>query len=134
MPDNVSVPLPTLTSEPAAPAMTPLTFVDKLLPPTVSSFAPNWNKPEPASEPTLSLLSRAGPVLPEKSTKASPVLVMAAFPPVLLPKKATVAALLLMVALPAVLSLLKVMMPWLVREALAAVLVLLKFSEPLHCW
>ena len=69
--------------------MTPLTSVDKLLPPTVSSFAPNWNEPAPAIEPTVSLLSPAGPVLAEKSTKAPPVLVMAALPPVLLSKKNT---------------------------------------------
>ena len=83
--------------------MTPLTSVDKLLPPTVSSFAPNRNEPAPAIEPTVSLLSPAGPVLPEKSTtEAPPVLVMAALPAVLLSKKKTV-LLLLMVALPAVL-------------------------------
>ena len=105
LPESVSVPVPTLTREPV-PKITPLTSVDMLLPPTVSSLAPNRNKPAPAIEPAVSLLSPAGPVLPEKSTTAPLVLVMAALPPVLLSKKTHV-PLLVMVALPAVLASLK---------------------------
>ena len=53
MPDSVSVPVPSLTSEPPIPAMTPLTSVDRLLPPAVSSLAPSWKAPAPAIEPTV---------------------------------------------------------------------------------
>ena len=83
--------------------MTPLTAVEKLLPPTVSSLCPNTNEPAPAIEPAVSLRSPAGPVLAEKSTSApKKVLVMAELPPVLLPLKTTKLSL-VMVALPAVL-------------------------------
>ena len=103
LPESVSVPAPTLTREPV-PEITPLTSVDMLLPPTVSSLAPNWNEPAPAIEPAVSLLSPAGPVLPEKSITAPLLLVMAALPPVLLSMKVTsLPPLLVMVALPAVL-------------------------------
>ena len=50
MPDSVSVPVPTLTSEPPTPPgpkqpqvpseMMPLTVVERLLPPTVSCLSP----------------------------------------------------------------------------------------------
>ena len=53
MPDSVSVPVPSLTSEPPSPAITPLTTVDRLLPPAVSSLAPNRNEPPPSIEPTV---------------------------------------------------------------------------------
>ena len=129
VPDNVSVPVPTLTREPSVPEITPLTSVDKLLPPTVSSLAPNRYEPAPAIEPALSLLSPAGPVLAEKSTTPPPLLVMAALPAVLLLLKFRL-LLLVMVALPAVLVLLKFRFELLVMVALPAVLVLLKFSEP----
>ena len=58
-PDRVSVPLPTLTSEPPVPpdappsAMTPLTSVEKLLPPTVSVFEPRKKVPAPSIEPAV---------------------------------------------------------------------------------
>ena len=133
LPESVSVPVPTLTREPV-PKITPLTSVDKLLPPTVSSLAPNWNEPAPAIEPAVSLLSPAGPVLNEKSTSRAAgvgdggvagravveeihlvppsLLVMVAFPAVLVLRKFSEPPLLLMMA------------------ALSAVLVLRKVTEP----
>jgi hypothetical protein len=124
-PESVRVPVPTLTSELSRiPEITPLTSVDMLLPPTVSSLAPNWNKPAPAIEPALSLRSPAGPVLDEKSVTAPLALVMAALPPVLLFSKSTW-LLLVMVALPAVL-LSKNILWLLVMVALAAPAVLKK--------
>src|SRR6202035_5498715 len=128
MPDSVSVPAPTLIKEPPArPEMMPLTSVDRLLLPTVSSLAPNRKVPAPAIDPAVSLLSPAGPVLPEKSTVPPLLLVMAALPAVLLSKKKIV-LLFVMVALPAVLVSWKRKSPPppLVMTALPAVLLLLK--------
>src|SRR5262249_11358804 len=39
-PDNVSVPVPTLVSEPPSPEIPPLTSVERLLLPTVSALPP----------------------------------------------------------------------------------------------
>ncbi len=70
-----------LNQRAAIPAITPLTSVDRLLPPTVSSLAPNWKRPAPAIDPTVSLLSPAGPVLGEKSARAPLLLVRRRFRP-----------------------------------------------------
>ena len=73
LPESVRVPAPTLTTEPVIPEITPLTSVDKSLPPTVSSLRPSRNEPAPAIEPTVSLLSPAGAVLNEKSVSRNAV-------------------------------------------------------------
>ena len=125
-PESVIVPAPTLTREPV-PKIKPLTSVEELLPPTVSSLAPSRNEPAPAIEPALSLSSPEGPVLPEKFTDPPLLLVNAALPPVLVSKKKMV-LLLVMPALPAVLVSWKRRSPLtpLVIVALPAVLRLLK--------
>ena len=89
MPDSVSVPLPVLISQAPVPppgppsAMTPVTSVERLLPPTVSSLAPRLKVPLPPIEPALSLLSPRGPVDRLKSVVRKAPLVMAALPAVL---------------------------------------------------
>jgi hypothetical protein len=61
MPDRIIVPVPVLISlapvpPPLPPSlMTPVTSVERLLPPTVSSFWPRLKVPPPLSEPALSL-------------------------------------------------------------------------------
>jgi hypothetical protein len=61
MPDRIMVPVPVLTSLAPVPpprppsAMMPVTLVERLLPPTVSSFWPRLKKPPPLIEPALSL-------------------------------------------------------------------------------
>jgi len=129
-PDNVRVPVPILTSEPPLPEMTPLTTVDRLFEPTVSSLAPRLKVPPPAIDPALSLPWPFGPKLLEKSVTATALLATAALPAVLVLLKFRL-PLLVIVALPAVLLLLKFKPPLLVMVALPAVLVLLKFRPPL---
>src|SRR5260370_17592932 len=118
------VPVPTLTSEPAAPpsSMTPLTLGERLLLPTVNSFAPSKYLPPPSIEPAESLLSPAGPVLSEKSTVPPAAVMNCAAPPVELAKNCTVAPLLVVTAaLPAVLVSSNCMVPLLVTVAPSAV-------------
>src|SRR5258708_15973101 len=94
VPDSVSVPVPTLTREPPTPSISPLTSVERLLEPTVSSFEPRLYVPSPAIEPAVipGTISGGAPLSgkvprPEIS-KAPPALVMkAALPPELLPQK-----------------------------------------------
>jgi hypothetical protein len=109
--------------------MTPVMLVDRLLPPTVSSFWPSLKKPPPLSEPALSLLSLRSPVDWLKSVRPEAPLVMAALPAVLVLLKNR-ALLLVMVALPAVLLSRKPMTALLVMPALPAVLPSLKLITP----
>jgi hypothetical protein len=58
LPDNVSVPVPTFTSDAPPPALPPswidpLTVVERLLLPTVSWFAPSEYVPAPSIEPAV---------------------------------------------------------------------------------
>lgn len=52
-PARVIVPVPCFTSEPLVPEMTPLTVVERLLPPTVSALAPSTMAPAPSTEPIV---------------------------------------------------------------------------------
>src|SRR5258708_7682706 len=131
VPDSVSVPVPTLTREPPTPSISPLTSVERLLEPTVSSFEPRLYVPSPAIEPAVipGTISGGAPLSgkvprPEIS-KVPPALVMkAALPPVLLPKKLVVPPLWVgIVALPPLLPWKKLTIPLLVIVALPAVLV-----------
>src|SRR5262249_3636714 len=130
MPDSVSVPLPVLTSAPPVPPanppsrITPLTVVDKLLPPTVIVFDPRKKVPEPSREPGVVPID----VSPEKST--APVFTISrAVPPDELSLKKTVPLeLCVIVALPAVLAPLNIILaePLFVMLALPAVLLFWK--------
>ena len=87
-PDSFIVPLPVLISEAPVPppmppsAMIPVTLVERLLPPTVSSLTPRLKVPPPPIEPALSLLSPAGPTEKLKSVLPEAPLAMAALPAV----------------------------------------------------
>ncbi|MNV40870.1 hypothetical protein D3C71_1324890 [compost metagenome] len=52
-PDNVSAPVPTLTSEPPTPEITPEISVSVLRAPVVSALAPSSTRPAPSNAPML---------------------------------------------------------------------------------
>ena len=85
------MPLPTLMSEPPVPpdappsAMTPLTSVEKLLPPTVSDFEPRKKVPAPSIEPAVI----PAVVKPDMSTTPPALMVTGAWPAVLWSLKIT---------------------------------------------
>ncbi|MBA7473991.1 hypothetical protein ES707_09338 [subsurface metagenome] len=84
-----------------SPVSTPVTTVDRLLPPTVSSTLLRSKRPLPAIEPAVSLPSLLGPGVQKLMTALDAVLMSCALPAVELPSNSTL-LLLLMVALPAV--------------------------------
>ena len=85
------MPVPTLMSEPPVPpdappsAMTPLTSVDKPLPPTVSRLEPRKKVPAPAIEPAVIPVV----VKPDMSITPPVLMVNCAWPPVLWSVKIT---------------------------------------------
>ena len=123
MPASVKVPVPVLTSVPPLPSMTPLSVVDRLLPPTVMVFGPSLNVPAPSNEPAVVPLD----VRPEKSNVPVAPAFSRALPPLLVLLKDTAPPLLaLMLALPAVLLSRNWRVPPMSSAALPAVL------EPLN--
>ena len=132
LPESVSVPAPTFTSEPPTPSIIPLTSVERLLEPTVSSLEPRSYVPAPAIEPAVVpvMLGSGGPPVSGKVPGREkwlmpPALAMnVALPPLLLPKRlVTPPALVVIVALPALLPWKKFVFPLLVMLALPAVAV-----------
>ena len=126
-PVRVSVPLPTLTSWPPLPEITPLTVVERLLPPTVSWFEPREKVPPPSIEPAV-----IPPLDREDMSNAPPARVMKrAFPPLALSTNpVSPPALVIMVALPAVLPLRKKTLPWLPTIKVGALEELLTMPAP----
>jgi hypothetical protein len=107
LPVSVSVPAPSFTRLPPAPPswIDPLTVVERLLPPIVSSLEPNEYVPAPSIEPAVILPSPAGPEVPEKSTVPPALVMKRALPPLLLLVNCVSALpLVVMVALLAVLA------------------------------
>ena len=127
LPSSVSVPLPTLTSEPPVPLIRPLTVVERSLLPTVSRFGPREKVPAPSIEPAV-----IPPLDREVMSNAPPARVMKrAFPPVALSTNAvSPPALVIMVALPALLVPRKKMFAWLPTIKVGALEELLTMPAP----
>src|SRR5262249_3021618 len=84
VPVSVSVPLPSFTRLAPAPWIEPLSVVERLLPPIVSSLEPSKYVPAPSMEPAVTLPSPAGREVPEKSTVPPALVMKRALPPLLL--------------------------------------------------
>src|ERR1700730_10275474 len=127
MPDSVMVPVPTLTSEPPAPRITPLTSVERLLLPTVSWFGPREKVPAPSMERAV-----IPPLDREVSANGTqPGVKRRALPPVALSTNAVrPPALVIMMALPALLPLRKKMFAWLPMIKVGALDELLTMPVP----
>src|SRR6516225_4567026 len=121
------MPVPVLISEPPVPVITPLTVVERLLPPTVSWFEPREKVPPPSIEPAV-----IPPLDREDMSNAPPARVMKrAFPPLALATNpVSRPALGIMGALPAVLALRKKTLPWLPTIKVGALEELLTMPAP----
>ena len=78
------------------PVSTPVTTVDRLLPPTVSSASLRSKRPLPAIEPALILPSLFGPGVKKLITAPGASLINCALPAVELPSNSTLPLLMIM--------------------------------------
>ena len=110
------------------PEITPLTSVDRLLPPASSSFAPSEKLPAPSIEPAV--MPPDDRLLMTKSPPAS-VMNRAVPPEVVSRKLVNPPFFVVIVALPATAELRKISLAEFVMTELPAVLVSAKFTKPL---